>query len=58
MIPCTVIPTAHMRQLVIDDLSQVNAKQYFLKRIPDNKMSLPYSSADVYDVITGLVTSG
>ena len=45
------VPTAHMRLLVLDDMSQADAKQYFLNKIPADKMSLFKSDCDSFDSV-------
>ncbi len=46
-----VVPAAHMRLLVLDDLSQADAKEYFLKKIPDYRRSLFESDCQCFDTV-------
>lgn len=45
------VAPAHMRLLVLDDLSKSDAKDYFLKQIPDDKRSLFKSDFDCFDSV-------
>jgi hypothetical protein len=43
------VPSAHMRIVVLDDLSLEDSKKYFLKIIPDEEKSLFKSDCDCFD---------